>query len=64
MENKGYIDFYRLGSRSVSSKYIIIVVFVQSLPARDFRAVSGKSSVVKTDIQQSDFQSIVADQVD
>jgi hypothetical protein len=51
-------------SISSSTKYVVIVVFIQTFPARDFRRLSNKSSIIKSHVQKADFQSVVADQVD
>lgn len=46
---------------SRSSEDIIIVVLVETFPAGNFRWLPGKRWIIKSDIEQPDLKSIVAD---
>lgn len=62
-KEKRNIHLYRVKYSLCTSKYIIVIIFIQAISRRDLRSLTGESGIVKPHIEQADFQPIIADQV-
>lgn len=56
-------NLYRVKYSLYTSKYIIVIIFIQAISRRDLGSLTCESGIVKPHIEQADFQPIIADQV-
>lgn len=59
--HNGYIDRKKQNKDLYTPKYVVVIIFIQSLPRGDLRRLPCKGGVIKANIEQANLQPIVAD---